>query len=266
MILHSASSSYFTKGQYRTDKVPPINRLSKIYEGFPPQNIIDDTQSSGVDIVFDIRFPSKNEQSVKSPSQNQPLHQKEFKTAAGLPKEQASLLEKAKQDLQIQKVVAELKVIDTEVRQHEQAHMAAGAGLITRGATYTHTKGPDGKEYAVGGEVGIDSSAVSGDPETTIQKMQQVKAAAMAPARPSGQDLAVAAAASAQEAQALAELAQSRLEEQTSEPNNYSPEKLDSFALQNLNKNVNSPSQNKFSQEHFNLTLNAQANIISRIA
>lgn len=55
--------------------------------------------------------------------------------------------------------VAELKKIDSKVRQHEMAHMAAGGGLVTSGASYTYQKGPDGVNYAVGGEVGIDTSA-----------------------------------------------------------------------------------------------------------
>lgn len=65
---------------------------------------------------------------------------------------------------------------DREVRAHEQAHMAA-AGAYSRG-------GPDNRQYAVGGEVQIDTSAVSGDPEATIRKAQTVRRAANAPATP----------------------------------------------------------------------------------
>jgi hypothetical protein len=49
--------------------------------------------------------------------------------------------------------------------------------------------------YAVSGEVSIDSSPVKGDPKATVRKMEQVVRAALAPAQPSGQDRAVAAAA-----------------------------------------------------------------------
>ena len=31
-------------------------------------------------------------------------------------------------------------------------------GLVTRGASYTYTMGPDGRRYATGGEVGIDTA------------------------------------------------------------------------------------------------------------
>ena len=37
--------------------------------------------------------------------------------------------------------VSKLQKIDREVRQHEMAHMAAGAGMVTSGASYTYTRG-----------------------------------------------------------------------------------------------------------------------------
>jgi hypothetical protein len=100
--------------------------------------------------------------------------------------------------------VQELKQRDSVVRRHEAAHMAAGGG-ITGGASFEYEVGPDGRSYAVGGEVGISTSEGS-TPQATIQKMQTVKRAALAPADPSGQDRAVAAAAAAQEAQARLEM------------------------------------------------------------
>ncbi len=65
----------------------------------------------------------------------------------------------------------------------------------------------------MGGEVQIDSSPIAGDPEATIEKMRVVKAAALAPAEPSGQDRKVAAAADAAAQQARAELAAQDREE-----------------------------------------------------
>jgi SprA-related family len=103
------------------------------------------------------------------------------------------------------KQVDALKARDREVRAHERAHQAAG-GSHAGAASYTFQKGPDGRAYAVGGEVPIDASEVKGDPQATIEKMQQVKAAALAPAEPSGQDRKVAALADAKIAQARAEL------------------------------------------------------------
>ncbi len=107
------------------------------------------------------------------------------------------------------KQVEELKKTDREVRAHEMAHMAAGAGLARGGVKFQYKNGPDGHQYAVGGEVSIDSSPVSGDPRATIIKMQRVQSAAMAPANPSGQDRQVAAAAAATAAEAQMELAKS---------------------------------------------------------
>ncbi|MBL8029604.1 MAG: hypothetical protein JNL74_24525 [Fibrobacteres bacterium] len=104
------------------------------------------------------------------------------------------------------KQVAELKKRDTEVRAHEAAHMAAGAGIVRGGASYSFQKGPDGRDYAVGGEVSIDSGEGK-TPEETILKMNRVRAAAMAPASPSGTDIQVAAEASAKANAARAELA-----------------------------------------------------------
>ena len=81
-----------------------------------------------------------------------------------------------------QKVVEQLKARDMEVRAHEQAHMSAGGQYVTGGPTFTYQKGPDGNQYAVGGEVQIDVSKVEGNPEATIQKTRAAQSAANAPA------------------------------------------------------------------------------------
>ncbi|MDX2441830.1 MAG: putative metalloprotease CJM1_0395 family protein [Desulfobacterales bacterium] len=103
-------------------------------------------------------------------------------------------------------LIMELEQIDTEVRNHEMAHIAAGGSLITSGASFTYKRGPDGNNYAVAGEVGIDTSEIPGDPKATAQKMRQVKSAALAPANPSAQDLKVASKAAALAAKASSEL------------------------------------------------------------
>ncbi|WP_246009163.1 putative metalloprotease CJM1_0395 family protein [Vreelandella nanhaiensis] len=91
-------------------------------------------------------------------------------------------------------LLEQLKQTDRDVRQHEMAHQIAG-GAYTGGASYEYEMGPDGKRYAVAGEVPIDYGPVPGDPQATIEKMQTVIAAAMAPADPSPKDLQVAAQA-----------------------------------------------------------------------
>lgn len=97
----------------------------------------------------------------------------------------------------------ELAARDAEVRAHEQAHAGASGGL-TGAISYTYQVGPDGKRYAIGGRVSIDTSP-AGSPEATARKAQQIRAAALAPGDPSPADLAAAAAASRMEAEVQAE-------------------------------------------------------------
>ncbi len=114
----------------------------------------------------------------------------------------------------VQREIAQLVARDREVRAHEQAHLAAAGGLAKGGgASFRYATGPDGRQYAVSGEVDIDTSRVSGDPEATISKARKIRAAAQAPANPSNQDRRVAAHATSMELDARAELA--RVEAQT---------------------------------------------------
>ena len=96
-------------------------------------------------------------------------------------------------------------VVEPPVRAHEQAHKAAAAPHAGP-VSYSYTTGPDGRRYAVAGEVPIDVSPVEGDPQATIQKMQQVRRAALSPAEPSASDRQVAARAQQQEREAQAQL------------------------------------------------------------
>lgn len=124
---------------------------------------------------------------------------KEKSEAAGQAEGQLSEEEK--------KQVAELAKRDREVKSHEAAHKAAAGGHAKGGASFEYQVGPDGRQYAVGGHVDIDAGPVNGNPEATLAKAQAVQAAANAPADPSGQDRAVAAAAAQMAAQARKELA-----------------------------------------------------------
>ncbi len=103
--------------------------------------------------------------------------------------------------------VRELKTRDTEVRAHENAHKAAAGGLARGGPNYEYKTGPDGKRYAVGGDVQIDMSP-GRTPEETLAKAQRIRAAGLAPAEPSGQDRAVVAQAAQMESAARAEKAE----------------------------------------------------------
>lgn len=102
-------------------------------------------------------------------------------------------------------LIQKLAARDREVRDHEQAHAAVG-GELAGAPSYEYQKGPDGKNYAVGGEVPITIQAVEGDPKATLDNARKVQRAALAPAEPSDQDRRVAARAAQLEQQALREI------------------------------------------------------------
>jgi hypothetical protein len=105
-----------------------------------------------------------------------------------------------------------LKQIDRKVRAHEQAHVMAGGSLVRGAASFGYATGSDGRLYAVSGEVSIDSSPVQDDPGATVSKMMRVISAALAPAQPSGQDRAVASAATKAQVEAQQQVTQQQLE------------------------------------------------------
>lgn len=111
-------------------------------------------------------------------------------------------------DTELQAAVSELEQIERDVIAHEAAHQAA-AGRFGGSPSYSYVTGPDGKSYIVGGEVPIYVPG-GGTPEETLRNMEQVQAAAMAPASPSAQDIAVASQAAAMAAQARSEISAQR--------------------------------------------------------
>ncbi|WP_299194439.1 putative metalloprotease CJM1_0395 family protein [uncultured Amphritea sp.] len=129
------------------------------------------------------------------------------------------------QDLQSneQQMLQELSARDREVRQHELSHAAAG-GQYAGAPTFEYQRGPDGRLYAVGGEVSIDTSPVPNDPQATLEKATVILRAALVVAEPSPQDRAVAARAAAMAAEARADIAQ---QNQVSESGNGSLQEAD---------------------------------------
>ena len=113
-------------------------------------------------------------------------------------------------------ILAQLQASDSKVRAHESAHLSAAVGIAAGGASFTYERGPDGRMYAVAGEVPISISEGK-DPQDTLEKMRQVEAAAMAPADPSPQDHAVAASARSGELKALMDLQKENSEIQREE-------------------------------------------------
>ncbi|MCW8093316.1 putative metalloprotease CJM1_0395 family protein [Alteromonas sp. ASW11-130] len=141
--------------------------------------------------------------------------------------------DKQKQQAEEQQL-KELKDRDAEVRRHEEAHASVG-GQYAGSPQYEYKQGPDGKRYAVGGEVSIDISEAA-SPEKTIQKMEQVRAAALAPEQPSQQDLKVAAEAEQKSAEAKAELAKEKTQTSSTAGLKASLSDLDNTPSKNIAK------------------------------
>lgn len=135
-------------------------------------------------------------------------------------KQDARSRQEQQQEASEQKEVEELKQRDKEVRTHEQAHASVG-GQYAGSPSYEFETGPDGQRYAVGGEVSIDVSKEP-EPEETLRKMQQVRAAALAPAEPSPQDLRVASEAQQKATEARQQMAEERAEALGSRANSIS--------------------------------------------
>lgn len=104
---------------------------------------------------------------------------------------------------------------ENNVKQHEQAHMAVGGGLVSS-ARFSYTIGPDGKRYVSGGEVSI-SVPSSENEEENLKTLERVKRAALAPADPSPQDIKTAAMASAMISSTYLKLMKQKAKEQASE-------------------------------------------------
>ncbi len=130
-----------------------------------------------------------------------------------------------------QVIIQKLKQRDLEVKAHEQAHLSAAGNIASGGASFSFTVGPNGVRYATGGEVGIDTSPIEGDPRATLRKADTIRRAALAPASPSSQDQLVAARATA-----MSNKAQADLSEQIQEQQNVSKETKTEQANHSVNK------------------------------
>ncbi|MDX1812284.1 MAG: putative metalloprotease CJM1_0395 family protein [Gammaproteobacteria bacterium] len=175
---------------------------------FTPGNCSDCSNKSARQAKVEEETENKNQQlpeSEKSETEQNSLKDKQPDPTAANPEDRLT-------EEQLRQV-DELKKRDQEVRTHEAAHLAAAGQHALGGPSFDYQNGPDGKRYAVGGEVGIDTSKVANDPEATIAKAQQIRAAAMAPAEPSSQDRRVAAQAAQMEAQARSDLREQQQEE-----------------------------------------------------
>lgn len=127
------------------------------------------------------------------------------KTDAEMTKQEKLQLPEVRQEIR------QLQLTEQEVIKHEQAHKSVG-GSVTGPVSYTYTDGPDDQRYIDGGEVSINAKEGS-TPEETLSILERVRAAALAPADPSPQDLRVAASAASRMQQVRSEIAQQNYEE-----------------------------------------------------
>ena len=87
------------------------------------------------------------------------------------------------------RVLEKFKNKDAEIRTHEQVH--ASIGHTTAPISYSYQQGPDGKMYAVGGSVRLETS-MPDDPKAAAFKLDILQKAASAPSNTSGADNAIA--------------------------------------------------------------------------
>jgi len=157
-------------------------------------------------------------------------------------------------------IIRSLESRDKEVRNHERAHAAVG-GAYTGAPSYAFEIGPNGKKYAVEGEVSVDVTPVAGDPKETIAKMKKVQAAALAPADPSAQDIRVAASASGIIAEAQAELINVSSENTEANRDTGNLYRDKEVLLQSDESYENNDSSNAFDR-HMEQTLSAQEAVV----
>ena len=88
-----------------------------------------------------------------------------------------------------QRVLNKFKHSDANIQSHEQTH--ASIGRTTAPISYTYQEGPDGKMYAIGGHVKLDTS-IPDDPKAALFKLDQIKRASLGPSDVSGADIGIA--------------------------------------------------------------------------
>ncbi len=193
--MQAATATYGIQTYSRIQNIPPATPASsagKRFESAVPSSPFE--TDDFVSISSRGQRASRENETGESQTResSEPESQKAQSDQQTLSKEELATLTK-------------LQARDTEVRAHEQAHLAAAGQYATSGASFSYSTGPDGKRYATGGEVSIDISKEN-NPQATVQKMRVVQRAALAPANPSATDRSVASQAAAKEAQALQEI------------------------------------------------------------
>ena len=146
-------------------------------------------------------------QALSSPLPTTPVRQADTSQrnpsadTSATPEKTIAAQDKASLRREEQRLVQALAARDREVHAHESAHVAVGRQYVVSGPSYTYQQGPNGRQYAIGGEVQLDVSAEA-EANATLNKAEIVRRAALAPVEPSAQDRLVAARATQLAAQA----------------------------------------------------------------
>jgi hypothetical protein len=163
--------------------------------------------------------------------------------------------------------IQQLAERDREVRAHEQAHQSVG-GQHTGAMSFSYERGPDGQNYAVEGEISIDTSRVSGNPQATLDKAETIRRAALAPAEPSSQDRRVASEAVLMSVEAkvdIQKLNSEKLTKEVQQEDTEEVEDLSSEERQVTDKNAQEEQQKKRVEQNPGADIQALNERLSRI-
>ena len=123
-----------------------------------------------------------------------------------VPTEKVTLHSKPKELSDVEQAeISSLKARDSKVHQHVQAHLSAAGGLNVSRSPFFYQRGPDGVNYAVGGDVRINTSD-GRTAEDRLAQGQKIIDVALAPSDPSPSDRSAAANGQSMVQQASAEL------------------------------------------------------------
>jgi hypothetical protein len=164
----------------------------------------------------------QNSQSKKATQESQDTESQEHKALDQKQVDQRAQEQRVADAQQKRQLDAEIRQIqklaerDQEVRAHEQAHQSVG-GEHTGAMSLSYERGPDGINYAVAGEVSIDTGKIADNPQATLDKAETIRRAALAPAEPSSQDRRVASQAIQMTVEAKADIQKMQQEVRTQE-------------------------------------------------
>ncbi|MBL4827611.1 MAG: catalase [Spongiibacteraceae bacterium] len=156
--------------------------------------------------------------------------------------------QREQQELLDRQQIRELAARDREVRAHEQAHASVG-GQFAGAPSFSYQRGPDGVNYAVGGEVPISLPSGGDDPSATLSAAEQVKRAALAPADPSAQDQRVAAQAGQVAVDARADIVKLQSEQNQQESELARDERAEQQKAQAQDDNTQKAKEDEREQE-----------------